>query len=152
MAKYDAKCTHCKCDVVDIKGLNILWKSHSYACYIDEKHSVRFEAIASIEHIKPRSVGGTNHKDNLTLHCMECNHIKNTWFEGNYPNKKPLDNLLGIKLGLEKESSKKTWQTKDYSNGTLFKNVLKDALIKNKVSRLNKKLNELFDKIKAKED
>lgn len=29
--------------------------------------------IATIEHILPKSKGGTNHKDNLTLSCYSCN-------------------------------------------------------------------------------
>lgn len=88
--RHNGLCTNCGCRVVDIRSIqnqNILWQSHFYVCHTDDLGNVFFDAIATVEHIVPLAVGGENTLKNITLHCMECNHIKEVLFNKVNPSK-----------------------------------------------------------------
>ena len=60
-----------------LQGYNIrnyLLEMHGRKCFYCEKSVSKFE----VEHMLPKSRGGSNHIDNLTLSCHECNQKKDT--------------------------------------------------------------------------
>ena len=62
-----------------------LWIKHNTRC-VDCNISTKFSSIqtsdqATIEHIIPKSLGGSNSRENLTLLCYNCNQNRNSVLE-----------------------------------------------------------------------
>ncbi len=70
---YKAECVWCGCRIVRVSTYRAM-KPHERRCVV---------AIATIEHVLPRSHGGTNKYLNLRLACASCNTSRGDgWFNG----------------------------------------------------------------------
>ena len=65
------------------KQKNELINKYGCECQICNKHFKKDDLC--IEHIKAKSVGGTNKKENLSLVCRSCNSKKYNYNTGNFP-------------------------------------------------------------------
>jgi hypothetical protein len=77
--KHGAACYYCGEPIVQVAILReqqiirLTCYTVSYRAFGKIVHKAR---IATIEHLKPRAEGGTNHDDNLRPACAECNSEK----------------------------------------------------------------------------
>ncbi len=79
------------------------WNGRCFYCGRPIFVSSKSETIASVEHIRPRSRGGTNDLKNLALACVNCNNEKGRNADRKAPDEY-FDKLLARRLEQWRES------------------------------------------------
>ena len=128
-------------DVIYVDGTTLQYEIrqyilllHNYTCQYCKGFSN--DKSLEVEHILPKSKGGTNSLNNLTLSCKQCNikkgnMILNEWKELlNYSNK-PIDKMIIKNIDLVANNLKHS--TKDMSIMNATKNKIRDFCLLTKI-------------------
>lgn len=77
MAKFDARCHWCQCEVVKLSSVREMAFNitHSIVSYFDSDIP-RTKDIATVDHVTRVADGGTNDDSNLVLSCVCCNLLR----------------------------------------------------------------------------
>ncbi len=79
--RHDGVCQRCGCETVPVFVAN-QWEWEVFKPFgMAVAPDCTAYGIATIQHVLPRSRGGTNHADNLTLYCYNCNNDDNVHVE-----------------------------------------------------------------------
>ena len=78
--RYHGRCTRCHNQVMMERDANRLDYKIKKFSFIHRMSGIRVRR-ATIEHIVPRSVGGSDEMSNLTLLCEECNQVTNNIYK-----------------------------------------------------------------------
>lgn len=102
----------------------------------------------TVDHIVPKSEGGTNEFNNLETLCRVCHerkdHPTNRWQNGTH-SKDRLKQILAYCEGMKKEASK----NKSKSDFMIRKYEQEKGYYQSKISQLDKRINEIRIKLRA---
>jgi 5-methylcytosine-specific restriction endonuclease McrA len=79
LVKAGNKCTYCDVDIIRIQNIRRYnrIKITAYEITYRHKDKVITKSIASLDHVKPLSEGGTKDVSNVVVSCVRCNQTRN---------------------------------------------------------------------------